>query len=88
MTFRMKFYHLPLLKSYGAAVISGLTGIVGIFFFKYYLDLPAEFLAMFGFGLGLSLALKNSPESLLGLLFVASDIQGARSGKAQARSRR
>jgi hypothetical protein len=34
---------------YLAAGISGLTGIVGIFFIKDYLDLPAEFLTMPGF---------------------------------------
>ena len=50
MTYRMKFYLLPPLELSRAAALSGLTGIVGIFFFKDYLDLPAEFLAMLGFG--------------------------------------
>ncbi|MBE0582907.1 MAG: hypothetical protein IH612_04005, partial [Desulfofustis sp.] len=43
---------------YMAAGISGLTGIVGTFFIKDYLGLPAEFLAMLGFWAGLPWALK------------------------------
>lgn len=43
---------------YLAAGISGLTGIVGTFSIKDYLDLPAEFLAMLGFWAGLPWALK------------------------------
>jgi hypothetical protein len=50
--------YLPPLMVYLAAGISGLTGIVGTFFIKDYLDLPAEFLAMLGFWAGLPWALK------------------------------
>ncbi len=50
--------YLPPLMVYMAAGISGLTGIVGTFFIKDYLGLPAEFLAMPGFWAGLPWALK------------------------------
>jgi hypothetical protein len=43
---------------YLAAGIQGLTGIVGTFFVKEYLDLSAEFLAALGFWLGIPWALK------------------------------
>jgi len=54
----MRLSYLPPLMVYMAAGISGLTGIVGTFFIKDYLDLPAEFLAMLGFWVGLPWALK------------------------------
>ena len=59
MTYRMKFYLLPPSELSRTAALSGLTGIVGIFFFKDYLDLPAEFLAMLGFGAGASPRVKK-----------------------------
>jgi hypothetical protein len=49
----VRLSYLPPLMVYMAAGISGLTGIVGTFFIKDYLDLPAEFLAMLGFWAGL-----------------------------------
>ena len=51
----MRLSYLPPLMVYLAAGVSGLTGIVGTFFVKDYLDLPAEFLAMLGFWVGLSM---------------------------------
>jgi hypothetical protein len=60
MTHRMKLYHLPPPEISGAATISGLTGIVGTFFFKDCLDLPAEFPAMPGFGGGLLVEVKKT----------------------------
>jgi hypothetical protein len=58
LTRQMRLSYLPPLMVYMAAGISGLTGIVGTFFIKDYLDLPAEFLAMLGFWAGLPRALK------------------------------
>jgi len=54
----MRLSFLPPLMVYMAAGISGITGIVGTFFIKDYLGLPAEFLAMLGFWVGLPWALK------------------------------
>ena len=45
----MRLSYLPPLMVYMAAGIQGLTGIVGTFFIKEYLDLSAEFLAALGF---------------------------------------
>ena len=58
VTRQMRLSYLPPLMVYLAAGVSGLTGIVGTFFVKDYLDLPAEFLAMLGFWVGLPWALK------------------------------
>ena len=44
-----RFSYLPPLMIYVAAGISGLTGIVGVFFIKDYLNLSAAFLAGLGF---------------------------------------
>jgi hypothetical protein len=52
-----------------AAGISGLTGIVGTFFIKDYLDLPAEFLAVLGFWAGLPWALKMPLGHLVDLIW-------------------
>ena len=41
-----RFSYLPPLMIYVAAGISGLTGIVGVFFIKDYLNLSAAFLAV------------------------------------------
>jgi len=54
----MRLSYLPPLMVYVAAGISGLTGIVGIFFVKERLGLSAEFLAALGFWAGLPWALK------------------------------
>ncbi|MCC6209412.1 MAG: hypothetical protein IT513_00050 [Burkholderiales bacterium] len=45
----LRLSYLPPLMVYVAAGIQGLTGIVGTFFIKEYLDLSAEFLAALGF---------------------------------------
>ena len=49
LTRQLRLSYLPPLLVYMAAGISGLTGIVGTFFVKDYLELSAEFLAMLGF---------------------------------------
>lgn len=54
--FRWSF--LPPLMVYFAAGVSGLTGIVGAFFVKEYLDLSAAFLASLAFWAGIPWALK------------------------------
>ena len=53
-----KWSYLPPLMVYVAAGIAGLTGIVGTFFIKEYLNLSAAFLAGLGFWAGLPWALK------------------------------
>jgi BT1 family len=55
---RLRVSYLPPLMVYVAYGISGLTGIVGTFFVKDYLDLSAEFLAALGFWAGIPWALK------------------------------
>jgi hypothetical protein len=54
--FRLSY--LPPLMVYAAYGVSGLTGIVGTFFVKDYLDLSAEFLAALAFWAGIPWALK------------------------------
>ncbi len=54
----MRLSYLPPLMVYVAYGISGLTGIVGTFFVKDYLGLPASFLAALGFWAGIPWALK------------------------------
>ena len=49
---------MPPLMVYVAAGVAGLTGIVGTFFIKDYLNLSAGFLASLGFWAGLPWALK------------------------------
>lgn len=66
---RMRLSYLPPLMVYLAAGVSGLTGIVGTFFVKDYLDLPAEFLAMLGFWVGLPWALKMPLGHLVDLIW-------------------
>ena len=53
-----KLSYLPPLLVYAAYGVSGLTGIVGTFFIKDYLDLSAEFLAALGFWAGIPWAVK------------------------------
>ncbi len=54
----LRLSYLPPLMVYMAAGISGLTSIVGTFFVKEYLGLPASFLAALGFWAGIPWALK------------------------------
>src|SRR3989339_309134 len=65
--FRLSY--LPPLMVYMAAGISGLTGIVGTFFVKEYLGLPASFLAALGFWAGIPWALKMPLGHLVDLLW-------------------
>jgi len=65
----MRLSYLPPLMVYVAAGISGLTGIVGMFFIKEYLDLSAEFLAALGFWAGLPWALKMPIGHLVDLIW-------------------
>lgn len=55
---QVRISYLPPLMVYLAAGISGLTGIVGTFFVKDYLDLSAQFLAAIGFWAGIPWVLK------------------------------
>jgi hypothetical protein len=54
----IKISYLPPLMVYAAYGVSGLTGIVGTFFVKDYLDLSAEFLAALAFWAGIPWAVK------------------------------
>ena len=65
----LRLSYLPPLMVYLAAGISGLTGIVGTFFVKDYLGLPAEFLAMLGFWAGIPWALKMPIGHLVDLIW-------------------
>ena len=65
----MRLSYLPPLMVYVAAGISGLTGIVGMFFVKTYLGLSAEFLAALGFWAGLPWALKMPLGHLVDLMW-------------------
>ena len=53
-----RWIYLPPLLIYLSAGVSGLTGIVGIFFLKDYLNLSAAFIASIGFWAGIPWALK------------------------------
>ena len=55
---KLRFSYLPPLMVYAAYGVSGLTGIVGVFFVKDYLDLSAEFLAALAFWAGIPWAIK------------------------------
>jgi hypothetical protein len=65
--FRLSF--LPPLMVYLAAGISGLTAIVGTFFVKDHLGLPAAFLAGLGFWAGIPWALKMPLGHLVDLIW-------------------
>ena len=65
----MRLSYLPPLMVYLAAGISGLTGIVGVFFVKDYLGLSAEFLAALGFWAGIPWALKMPLGHLVDLIW-------------------
>ena len=66
---QFKWSYLPPLMIYMAAGISGLTGIVGIFFVKDYLNLSAAFLAGLGFWAGIPWALKMPLGHLVDLIW-------------------
>ncbi|MGI9482659.1 MAG: hypothetical protein ACR2OR_09915 [Hyphomicrobiales bacterium] len=55
---QFRWSYLPPLMVYLAAGVAGLTGIVGTFFIKDYLNLSAAFLASLGFWAGIPWALK------------------------------
>src|SRR3989454_10251019 len=65
----MRLSYLPPLMVYVAAGISGLTGIVGVFFVKERVGLSAEFLAALGFWAGLPWALKGPLGHLVDLIW-------------------
>ena len=65
----MRFSYLPPLMVYVAAGVSGLTGIVGVFYVKERLGLSAEFLAALGFWAGLPWALKMPLGHLVDLVW-------------------
>ncbi len=65
----MRLSYLPPLMVYCAAGVSGLTGIVGTFFIKDYLDLSAAFLAALGFWAMIPWALKMPIGHLVDLLW-------------------
>ena len=65
----LRLSYLPPLMVYMAAGISGLTGIVGTFFVKDYLGLPAAFLAALGFWAGIPWALKMPLGHLVDLIW-------------------
>ena len=66
---QFKLSYLPPLMVYLAAGISGLTGIVGTFFVKDYLNLSAAFLAGLGFWAGIPWALKMPLGHLVDLIW-------------------
>ena len=66
---QFKWAYLPPLMVYMAAGISGLTGIVGTFFIKDYLNLSAAFLAGLGFWAGIPWALKMPLGHLVDLIW-------------------
>jgi hypothetical protein len=66
---QFKLSYLPPLMIYVAAGISGLTGIVGTFFVKDYLNLSAAFLAGLGFWAGIPWALKMPLGHLVDLIW-------------------
>ena len=65
----MRLSYLPPLLVYAAYGVSGLTGIVGAFFVKDYLDVPAAFLAGLAFWAGIPWALKMPVGHLVDLIW-------------------
>ncbi|QNT71445.1 hypothetical protein HQ394_19070 [Defluviicoccus vanus] len=65
----MRLSYLPPLMVYVAAGVSGLTGIVGVFFVKDYLGLSAAFLAALGFWVGIPWVLKMPLGHLVDLIW-------------------
>ena len=70
---QFKLSYLPPLMIYVAAGVSGLTGIVGTFFVKDYLNLSAAFLAGLGFWAGIPWALKMPLGHLVDLIWERKD---------------
>jgi len=66
---QFRWSYLPPLMIYVAAGVSGLTGIVGTFFVKDYLNLSAAFLAGLGFWAGIPWALKMPLGHLVDLIW-------------------
>jgi len=66
---QFRWSYLPPLMIYVAAGVSGLTGIVGLFFIKDYLNLSAAFLAGLGFWAGIPWALKMPLGHLVDLIW-------------------
>ncbi len=66
---QLRWSYLPPLMVYLAAGVSGLTGIVGVFFVKDYLDLSAAFLASLSFWAGIPWALKMPLGHLVDLIW-------------------
>ena len=69
-----KISFLPPLLIYLAAGVSSITGIVGIFFIKDYLNLSAAFLAGLGFWAGIPWALKMPLGHLVDLIWKRKNI--------------
>ena len=65
----MKLSYLPPLMVYAAYGVSGLTGIVGTFFVKDFLDVSPEFLAALLFWAGIPWALKMPVGHLVDLIW-------------------
>ncbi|MFO1152235.1 MAG: hypothetical protein U1E42_01030 [Rhodospirillales bacterium] len=65
----MRLSYLPPLMVYAAAGVSGLTGIVGVFFVKDHLGLSAAFIAALGFWAGIPWALKMPLGHLVDLIW-------------------
>jgi BT1 family len=65
----LRLSYLPPLLVYAAYGVSGLTGIVGTFFVKDYLDLSAEFLVALAFWAGIPWALKMPVGHLVDLIW-------------------
>lgn len=65
----LKLSYLPPLMVYAAYGVSGLTGIVGTFFVKEYLDLSPEFLAALLFWAGIPWALKMPVGHIVDLIW-------------------
>ncbi len=66
---QFRWSYLPPLMVYFAAGVSGLTGIVGTFFVKEYLDLSAAFIAALGFWAGIPWVLKMPLGHLVDLVW-------------------
>ena len=66
---QMRWSFLPPLMIYFSAGVSGLTAIVGTFFVKDYIGLPASFLAAIAFWAGLPWALKMPLGHLVDLIW-------------------
>ena len=73
---QFKWSYLPPLMIYVAAGISGLTGIVGTFFVKDYLNLSAAFLAGLGFWAGIPWALKMPLGHIVDLIWKKKKLHG------------